>query len=79
MLARNAKGLGTASSSISLIPSTLPSAPVTISVTTYSSDYLVLSWTSPTNTGIGDTSIAITNYMLEVDEGFGSGFVTLSE
>jgi len=79
VLAVNAHGNGVGSDQGDFIPSTLPIAPASISVTAYGSNYLDLSWPAPTNTGIGDTSIAIKNYLLEVDEGFGNGFVSLTE
>lgn len=79
MLAVNSYGDGVGSDQGDFIPSTLPNAPASISVTAYGANHLDLSWPAPTDTGIGDTSIAITNYKLEVDEGFGNGFVTLSE
>lgn len=55
----------------------MPNAPASISVTAYGSSYLDLQWVTPTDSGIGDTSIAIVDYLLEVDEGFGNGFVEL--
>ena len=77
--ARNSLGYGVPSSSKTLIPAILPLAPASISVTTYGSDYLVLQWSVPTDTGTGGTSTALTNYKLQVDENFGSGFTDLTE
>ena len=70
---------GVASTPITLTPATLPNAPASITVSLYEQNALTLTWPSPTDTGIGDTSIAITNYKLEVDKGYGDGFETLSE
>ena len=77
--ARNSLGYGVPSNSKTLIPAILPLAPASISVTTYGSDYLVLQWSVPTDTGTGGTSTALTNYKLQVDENFGSGFTDLTE
>jgi hypothetical protein len=72
--------LGTESAEVTLTPSIQPIPPVTISVVAYESSYLDLSWTESPDSGIGDsTSIPIENYLLEVDEGFGGGFVKLVE
>jgi len=80
VVAQNALGFGTESSSISLIPATLPVAPASITVTSYGTNHLDLQWPTPVDTGIGDmVSIPIDNYLLEVDEGFGNGFEALSE
>ena len=59
VIAINSIGEGTPSDKIDLIPSALPSAPASISVTTalLRKDYNDLVWTASTDTGIGDTSI----------------------
>ena len=79
VLAINSVGEGIVSASVILTPATLPTAPASISVTLYEKNALTLSWPVPTDTGKGDTSLAITNYLLEVDEGYGNGFETLVE
>ena len=80
VLARNSLGFGLPSSTVSLIPAILPLAPTTITLTAYGPNYLTISWSVPTNTGTGGTTTTITNYMLEVNENFGTtGFVSLSE
>ena len=79
VVARNSINFGTPSSSITLVPTGLPNAPTPITVTSYGKDFLALQWVLPTDTGIGDTSVPIIKYKLEVDDGFGNGFVTLSE
>ena len=43
----------------------------------YSGNYLMLSWEVPTDTGA--TGITIRSYQLEVDEGFGSGFMAITD
>ena len=78
--AKNAIGSGIVSDSVVLIPSALPGTPIDITVATYEKNSLTLQWSSPTDTGAGDSStISIENYKLEADEGFGEGFVTLVE
>ena len=78
--AKNVIGSGIISDSVVLIPSALPGAPTNITVATYEKNSLTLQWSSPTDTGAGDSStISIGNYKLEADEGFGKGFVTLVE
>lgn len=62
--ARNLIGLGTPSASITLVPAILPLAPLTISVSQYGADFLVIDWTVPIDTGTGGTTTPITNYML---------------
>ena len=56
-----------------------------IAVVEYSGNYLHLSWNVPDNTGVatdqlppGETGIPILSYQLEVNEGFGSGFVPIT-
>ena len=75
----NSVNTGIASAAITLTPSILPIAPASISVSLYEQNALTLTWPIPTDTGIGDTSVAITQYRLEVDQGYGDGFVILSE
>lgn len=71
---------GIPSEPISLTPSALPSAPTFIKVDVYGAHSLLLSWNVPANTGANDSVIVpITDYSLEVDEGFGSGFVRITE
>ncbi len=84
IVARNHLGYGTPSKEITLTPAKKPSAPGPVLVPpephAYGGDYLVLTWTAPTDTGANDnTKIALTKYMLEVDEQFGLGFVPLVE
>ena len=77
--ADNSVGNGVPSTAVTLIPSALPSAPGSISLSAYQTTSLTLQWTAPTNTGIGDsTTITITQYRLQVDYGYGSGFQDLS-
>lgn len=45
----------------------------------YGPSYLLLQWTVPLDTGIYDSTLPITSYELQVDEGFGSGFIPLTE
>ena len=78
VLARNAVGYGVPSTSISLTPAVVPSAPVSIVLASSGPDFLTFSWSVPLDTGIGDQSVSISSYLLTVDEGFGSGFVALS-
>lgn len=80
IVARNSLGYGNPSEPIELVPSTRPSAPGPVLVTTYGGDYLELQWAAPTDTGANDAlTLPLTRYMLEVDEQFGQGFVTLFE
>jgi hypothetical protein len=62
------------SDTIRLISSALPNAIASISVTSYGYNYIALEWPAPSAPGYGTIT-----YKLEVDEGFGSGFVTLIE
>lgn len=65
---------------ITLTPSKLSNAPATISVTAYTQNSLNLLWPLPTDTGVSDSStVPIIAYLLEVDEGFGSGFTKVVE
>ena len=75
----NSVGDGVGSDPVTLTPATLPTAPSPITVSLYEQNALTLTWPVPTDTGIGDTSVAITSYLLEVDEGYGKGFVKLVE
>jgi hypothetical protein len=78
-MAVNAIGEGFPSETISLTPAALPSTSQLIEVTEYGSNYLWLMWATPLDTGIGDQSLSVTSYELQVDEGFGSGFVPLTD
>ena len=78
VVASNSLGFGNPSLPITLTPASLPSAPGPVLVTQYGGNFLVLSWTAPTDTGANDaTTVTLTGYQLEVDEGFGLGFVAL--
>ena len=61
---------------ITLTPSALPDGSMSIVVDEYSGNYLLLSWNEPVDTGA--VGIPILSYQLEVDEGFGSGFVPIT-
>jgi hypothetical protein len=72
--------VGVPSEKVSLTPSSLPGASTFIKVDVYGPHSLLLSWDVPSNTGANDSStLAITDYALEVNEGFGSGFVRITE
>jgi len=75
----NAIGRGQPSDSVFLTSAALPSASLNISVSEFGESYLVLEWTVPLNTGIGDQSLPIISYELQVDEGFGVGFVPITK
>jgi len=75
----NSVGSGVASTPVTLTPATLPSAPASISVVALGKSAITLEWPVPSDTGIGDTSIAISMYHLWVDEGYGDGFTLLSD
>ncbi len=77
--ASNALGYGTVSSTLTLTPGNLPGAPATLVVSSYGENYLVLTWTSPTDTGYGSTTATIVSYLLEVNDGFTGSYQTLSE
>lgn len=80
LVARNSLGYGNPSDSIELVPSSRPSAPGPVQVTNYGGDYLDLEWAAPLDTGANDaTTLPLLKYMLEVDEQFGQGFVSLFE
>ena len=79
VIAHNALGGGDPSDSISLTPATLPVAPASITLDSFDSSSLSISWPIPTDTGIGDQTVVISDYMLQVDEGFGDGFEDLIE
>jgi hypothetical protein len=80
IVARNSLGYGNPSEPIELVPSRRPSAPGPVQVTTYGGDYLELQWAAPLDTGANDdTTLPLMKYMLEVDEQFGQGFVSLFE
>jgi titin len=75
-----APNVGIPSATIRLTPSSLPNASTYIQVDTYSANSLMLSWDVPSNTGANnDSTITIVDYSLEVDEGFGSGFVRVTD
>ena len=75
----NSVGNGISSTSITLIPLALPSAPASVSVADSQKNAMTLQWSVPSDTGIGDsTTIAITSYLLQVDYGYGAGFQNLS-
>lgn len=77
--ATNVVGSGVPSQAVTLIPSALPSAPGSITLSDYQITSMTLQWTAPADTGIGDaTTIALTNYRLQVDYGYGAGFQDLS-
>lgn len=75
-----AQNVGIPSETITLTPSSLPGPSTYIQVDTYSASALLLSWDVPANTGANDmVTVPILDYQLEVDEGFGSGFVRANE
>jgi hypothetical protein len=82
IVAINAKGAGYPSDVVQYTPSALPSASQLIDVnedTGYGPSHLLLEWTVPLDTGADDsTTVPITHYELQVDEGFGNGFVPLT-
>lgn len=74
----NSIGSGQPSDPVLLTPCALPSASQLIQVLQYGPNYLKLQWNIPLDTGVGDLSIPILNYQLEVDEGFTNGFVLVT-
>lgn len=75
----NSIGQGAASEVIELTSAALPSAPESIRVVEYAASYLHLEWDAPLNTGVNDQSLDISSYQLQVDEGFGHGFTSLTQ
>ena len=67
------------SDTLSLTPATLPGAPASITITPDAQSQLLIEYTKPADTGIGDQTIAIDAYLIEVDLGYGDGFMTLTE
>jgi hypothetical protein len=79
IIAVNAIGSGEPSAIVNYTSAALPSAVLLIEVVEYGPTSLWLRWTVPLDTGIGDRTLPIISYELQVDEGFGSGFITLTE
>lgn len=73
-----ADGVGAPSEPIELTPAALPGPSASIFVAEYGENYLLLEWDVPADTGAGDQSLQIVSYELQVDEGFGSGFVAIT-
>jgi hypothetical protein len=78
---------GERSEVIKLTPSALPSAPAKIEIkaeTNYAATWLLLEWPEPLDTGAGNpmaagaVKVPISLYQLEVDEGFGAGWVAIT-
>jgi hypothetical protein len=72
----NSLNEGEASDEVTLTPAVRPTAPTLLSGSSTASSIL-LTWSEPANTGIGDTSISISAYLLEIDEGFGAGYIPI--
>jgi len=75
----NAIGSGEPSAIVAYTSAALPSAVLLIEVVEYGPTSLWLRWTVPLDTGVGDRTLPITSYELQVDEGFGSGFIRVTE
>ena len=69
---------GAYSEVIELTPAALPGPSSSITVVEYGLNSLLLEWLVPDDTGAGDQSLPILSYELQVDEGFGSGFVPIT-
>jgi hypothetical protein len=79
VVAQNENGWGVPSHIVKFTPAALPEAPTSISVVEYFATALKLQWTVPLDTGAGDQTLKIETYELQVDEGFGNGFVPLTQ
>lgn len=63
LVASNSLGYGTPSEPITLTPAVRPSAPGPVLATKFGSDWLDLTWISPTDTGANDaTTVPLTYY-----------------
>ncbi len=72
--------VGVPSEKVTLTPTSLPGTSTFIKVDVYGPHSLMLSWDVPANTGANDsTTLPVTDYSLEVNEGFGSGFVSITD
>lgn len=80
VVAKNAIGsqYGAVSETIELTAAALPGTSTYIQVVEYGENSLLLEWDVPADTGAGDQSLQVLSYDLQVDEGFGSGFVSIT-